>query len=184
MAVLFAACSGGASHTPRSENGALSGGPSTTAGAQAHSGAATTAPPRVTTTSLARTTTTAPKPDTAAQPSYGPVKGESTTASIGNVVTDVSGRLTFTLDLRNAGSLPYNCGALKALARTDHGDSAIVAPLGGPTGLPCGTDNTIAPGDDKIFAFFIPLVGEAARQVVALPYGSLRSEVVWSVSGT
>ena len=96
-----------------------------------------------------------------------------------------SSHLSFTLNLRNAGTLPYNCGALKAQARTGHTVSAIVGPLLGSSGLPCpSADDTIAPGKNQSFAFYIPLVGGAAQDIIVLPYGSYDSRVVWAVSGS
>jgi hypothetical protein len=99
-------------------------------------------------------------------------------------MTDGSSRLTFTLSLRNAGTLPYNCAALKAQAATEHSDTAIVGPLTGSTGLACASsDDTLAPGASQAFAFYIPLVGGAAQEVIVLPYGSPASKIVWAVSG-
>ncbi len=106
-------------------------------------------------------------------------------ASISNVMTDASNHLTFTLNLRNAGSLPYNCAALKAQAHTEQSDTAIVAPVTGSTGLACpGADDLLDPGQSETFAFYIPLVGGTAQEVIVLPYGSYDSRVVWAVSGS
>lgn len=104
--------------------------------------------------------------------------------SIGNVMPDGSSHLTFTLHLRNTGTLPYNCGALKAQAATADSVTAIVVPLAGSSGLACtGSDDTMAPGESQTFAFYIPLVGGAAREVIVLPFGSFASKVVWAVAG-
>ena len=198
--VLLAACSSDPT-TPRPSAIPATGRSSTTAGASLpptnHQGSTTSAPGQsTTTTSLRRVTATttprlttttasgAPQPRGAPQRSHGPSTCEASVASIGNVMAGSSSHLSFTLDLRNAGTLPYNCGALKAQARTGHTVSAIVGPLLGTSGLPCPSpDDTIAPGKNETFAFYIPLVGGAAQDIIVLPYGSYASRVVWAVSG-
>ncbi len=153
-------------------------------------GGVTTTAPRATTTLPGRATTTTttratPEPPLPSQNSHGTAKGEAAVASIANVMNDGRGHLTFTLNLRNAGALPYNCAALKAVAYTSTGRSAIVAPLAGATGLACpSSDDTLPPGGNQTFAFDIPLVGGAAGQVAALPFGSFASKVAWSLTTT
>ncbi len=198
--VLLAACSTNPT-TPRPSANSANGRSSTTTAASFpptnHQGSTTSTPGQsTTTTSLRRVTATttprlttttasgAPQPRGVAQRSHGPVEREATVASIGNVMAGSSSHLSFTLNLRNTGTLPYNCGALKAQARTGHTVSAIVGPLLGSSGLPCPSpDDTIAPGKNETFAFYIPLVGGPAQDVIVLPYGSYASRVVWAVSG-
>lgn len=151
-------------------------------------GTVKTAVPQVTTTlphgATTTTTTGAPEPPLAPQSSHGAAKGEDVVASIANVVNDGGGHLTFTLNLRNAGTRPYTCAALKAVAYTSKGRSAIVAPLAGATGLACtNSDDTLGPGQSQTVAFLIPLVGGAAGRVAVLPFGSFASKIVWPLSG-
>jgi hypothetical protein len=168
-----------------------------TSSAASHSTTTTSRPHRttttighqVTTTLVPSVTTTTPGSPSnslgAAQASYGSNKGEAAVASIGNVVNDGSGHLSFIVNLRNAGTLPYNCDALKAEARTAHGSTPILGPLTGTSGVPCpGPEDTLAPGGNETFAFYIPVTGGAAREVVVLPFGSYASRLVWSLSGT
>jgi hypothetical protein len=174
---------------PHTGTTAVRTGQSTT-GAQ---GSATTTVPQVTTLPHGATTprhgtttTTSGKapPANATQAAHGAAKGDAIVASLANVVNDGSGHVSFTVHLQNDGTLSYNCAALKAQGLTARGRSAIVAPLTGSSGLPCaGTDDSIAPGGSQTFAFLIPLVGGAAHQVIALPFGSYTSKVVWSLSG-
>jgi hypothetical protein len=198
--VLLAACSAD-TPSPPSASSAAKGRSSTTATTPRptipRNVTTTTAPPQSTTTPLPQaTTTTAPfltsttasgtsQPLDTAQNSQGVFKGDTVVVSISNVMTDASNHLTFTLNLRNTGTLPYNCAALKAQARTEHSDTAIVAPVTGSTGLACpGADDLLDPGQSETFAFYIPLVGGTAQEVIVVPYGSYASRVVWSVSGS
>ncbi len=202
-ALTLAACSGNSPGAPTAANGTANGRSSTTTTASRpigstdpHRGvttttslkAATTTPHQVKTTTTPHVTTTTakgvPQPVGTAQLSYGPAKGEVTVTSIGNVKIEAAGNLGFTLSVRNAGTLPYNCAALKAQARTASSETAIVGPLTGASGVPCaGSEDTLASGSSETFAFLIQLVGGAPRKVIALPFGSYASKVVWSVSG-
>jgi hypothetical protein len=194
-ALTLAACSGNSPGAPSVANGTANGGSSTTTTASRpigstdphRDGTTTTSLQAATTTTPHVTTTTArgvPQPVGTAQLSYGPAKGEVTVTSIGNVKIEAAGNLGFTLSVRNAGTLPYNCAALKAQARTASSETAIVGPLTGASGVPCtGSEDTLASGSSETFAFLIQLVGGAPRKVIALPFGSYASKVVWSVSG-
>ena len=193
-AVALAACSANPT-TPSADAGGLKGHGATAtsplSGSAAHgrldtsttvnvtttTGAVTTTTPRVTTT----TASGVAQPLASAQNSNGAAKGETTAMTIGNVRTD-SGDLSFTVNVRNTGSVPYDCTALKAQARTASSLTAIVAPIAGESGVLCaGGDDALAPGAKQTFAFFVPLVGGKATQVIALPFGSYASRVVWSI---
>jgi hypothetical protein len=199
--VLLAACSADTTSPPSASSAAKARAATTTTASHPtipRIPTTTTTPlqPTTTTSSARAATTTAPflTPTTAsgtsqpldtAQNSHGVFKGDTVVASISNVMTDASSHLTFTLNLRNTGTLPYNCGALKAQARTEQSDTAIVAPVTGSTGLACpGADDLLDPGQNETFAFYIPLVGGTAQEVIVLPYGSYDSRVVWAVSGS
>jgi hypothetical protein len=196
--VALAACSASPS-SPSADSGAVNGhssGTRTPSGRSAHRhqvgtsttfDQVTTTTVQVTTTTARVTTTTASgvaQPPSSAQNSNGVAKGETTAMSIANVKS-TAGDLSFTLRLRNTGTLPYSCADLKAQARTTSSVTAIVPPITGESGILCkGTDDTLSPAATQTFVFFIPLVGGRATQVIGMPFGSYASRVVWSVGGS